>query len=76
MKKIIKVSGYQLSDGRVIENKEEAEKLQAEINFKEALKEFTERYVSDETYNGIEDFQNIVIQHANKIEEILKLRLI
>lgn len=34
------IKGFKLSDGRIIENKDEAIKLQKEINFKKAIWDF------------------------------------
>lgn len=76
MKNIVRVNGYQLSDGRVISDKNEALKLQTDINFREELGIFMENCqdIGGESYNVEEDIQKFIIKHADRIEEILKIR--
>ena len=55
-----KITGYKLTDGRIIESKEEAEKLEKELTFKNRLVEFANREgsyteICDAIYDAIND---------------------
>ena len=64
MKEIV---GFKLTDGRIVEDKDEAIKLQKEIDFKCAIYDFAEK---EGIYDGKEVIYNAIV---NNIEELRKI---
>lgn len=62
-----KFIGFKLSDGRIIENEEEAIKLQKEIDFKKAIWNLSQREGSYETKDAIYEAITDNIDELKKI---------
>lgn len=61
------IKGFKLSDGRIIENKDEAIKLQKEIDFKKAIWDFAQR---EGVYKTRDAIYNAII---NNVDELCKI---
>ena len=61
------IKGFKLSDGRIIENKEEAIKLQKEIDFKKAVWEFAQR---EGVCEGKDAIYDAIIDNADELRKI------
>lgn len=65
-----KVSAYKLSDGSLVEDREEATKLQATINFEKSVKNFADKYGS--YFNEKNMIENVIIDNAAELYLILQ----
>ena len=61
------IKGFKLSDGRIIENKEEAIKLQKEIDFKKAVWDFAQR---EGVCEGKDAIYDAIIDNADELRKI------
>ena len=61
------IKGFKLSDGRIIENKEEAIKLQKEIDFKKAVWDFAQR---EGVCEGKDTIYDAIIDNADELRKI------
>lgn len=64
------ITGYKLSDGRIIENKEEAIKLQKELDFKKEIYDFIFK-TSDCCNTDAQIIYNFVLDNEVELREIL-----
>jgi hypothetical protein len=61
------IKGFKLTDGRIIKNKDEAVKLQKEIDFKKAVWDFAQREGVYETKDAIYD---AIIDNVDELRKI------
>jgi hypothetical protein len=61
------IKGFKLSDGRIIENKEEAIKLQKEIDFKKAVWDFAQK---EGNYEGRDVIYDAIIDNVDELRKI------
>jgi hypothetical protein len=61
-----KIKGFKITDGRIIENKDEAIKLQKEIDFKNAVWDFAQREGVYETKDAI---YNAIIDNVDELRK-------
>jgi len=65
------IKGFKLSDGRIIENREEAIKLQKELDFKKAIWALAEREGS--YYEGKNAIYNAIVDNVKELREIFDI---
>lgn len=66
------IKSYRLSNGEIIINKEEATKKQIEINFKESVYRFAEKYGC--YYEGKRQIIKVILENADELLYILNKR--
>ena len=65
--KMEEVKGFKLTDGRIIENKDEAIKLQKEIDFKKAVWDFAQR---EGVYEAKDTIYDAIIDNVEELHKI------
>ena len=61
------IKGFKLSNGKIIENKEEAIKLQKEIDFEKAIWNFAQR---EGAYEGRDAIYDAIIDNVDELRKI------
>lgn len=64
-----KITGFRLSDGRIIEDEKEAIILQKEIDLEQAVYDFAQR---EGVYQSKEDIYNAIMNNVDELRKILK----
>ena len=63
------IKAYKLSNGAIVESKEDAIKIQGRIDFEESVWDFADTHV----YGGAEDqIRNVILEHTDELFNILK----